>query len=403
MKKRVVVTGLGVCSSIGIGYKKFWENVKNGVSGISEVSSYDTSRHLSKMGGEITNFNPEEFLDKRKLKFISRGAQLTYVASKLAIEDSKFDKNELQRKVVGFCLGTTLGELPALEHIDRAWISSGIEFIDKTKILQFPTPNMAYFTALEYKLTGPIRVFTTACAAGNYAISHSVDLICNGEVDFCLAGGADAFSWIPFTGFNQFRSVAPEKCQPFDKNRKGMIVGEGAGIMVLESYESAKNRKVPIYAEILGCGFSCDAYHVTNTQLEGIYNCMSDALIQTGISANDIDYICAHGTGTKQNDRAEAGAINKLLGGRTMDVSVSSIKSMIGHTMGAASAIEAIVCCLVVKNDIVPPTINFETLDPECVINCVPNLSINKTVNVALNNGFAFGGNNSCLVLSKLM
>ena len=403
MKKRIVVTGLGVCSSIGIGHEVFWENLIKGTSGISQVTSFDTSNHFTHRGGEIKNFVSENFIDKRKVKFMSRGTQLAFAAVNLALHDSKLEKSELSKYKTAFCLGTTLGEHPPLLKMDRDWIRGGSLSIDQLLAFQFPTPNMASFAALEYKFRGPVRIFTTACAAGNYSISFAYDLIQNEDAQIVLAGGADAFSSVPFTGFNQFRSVASEKCQPFDKNRKGMLVGEGAGVIVLETLENALSRRSPIYAEILGYGLSCDAFHVTSTQADGIYNCMKNAIDQTGILLKSVDYICAHGTGTRHNDKVESEAINRLFGDRTKRIPVSSIKSMLGHSMGAASAIEAIACVLAVKHDLVPPTINFETPDPECAIDCVPNVARKHQVKIALNNAFAFGGNNACVVIKKIL
>jgi 3-oxoacyl-[acyl-carrier-protein] synthase II len=248
-------------------------------------------------------------------------------------------------------------------------------------------------------LSGINRIFTTACAAGNYAIGYGLDLLKLNRADMVIAGGSEAFSYLSFTGFNQVRAAAPEKCQPFDKNRKGMIVGEGAGVLLMEKLGSALKRGAAIYAEIIGYGLSCDANHMTNPDPKGLEACMQKALKESGIVNEDVDYICAHGTGTIHNDRAECTAINRLLGDRR--VPVSSIKSMLGHTMGAASSIEAIACCLAVKNDVMPPTINFEVPDPECNVDCVPVKARKHKVNIALNNGFAFGGNNSCLVIKK--
>jgi 3-oxoacyl-[acyl-carrier-protein] synthase II len=216
-----------------------------------------------------------------------------------------------------------------------------------------------------------------------------------------VTGGSDPLSKVAFTGFNQFSAVAPEKCQPFDKNRKGMMVAEGAGLVVLEPLETALSRKVKIYAEVLGYGLSCDAFHMTTSSTEGIAACMKKAIQETGIAAEHVDYISAHGTGTLTNDRNESAAIKQVFGTRYSKIPVSSIKSMLGHTMGAASAIEAITCALAVKNDVIPPTINYETPDPECDIDCVPNHSRKHSVMIALNNSYAFGGNNACLVLKK--
>jgi 3-oxoacyl-[acyl-carrier-protein] synthase II len=244
-------------------------------------------------------------------------------------------------------------------------------------------------------------MFSTACAAGNYAIGYGFDLIRAGRADIILAGGAEPLSKVAFTGFNQFSAVAPEKCQPFDKNRKGMIVAEGAGILVLESLETALKRNATVYAEILGYGLSCDGHRMTTSTVEGLASCTKKALEEAGLSVDDIDYISAHGTGTLTNDRNECAAIKEVLGWRYRDVPVSSIKSMIGHTMGAASALEAITCALAVKNNIVPPTINHETPDPECDVDCVPGTARKQKVEIALNNSYAFGGNNASLVLKK--
>jgi 3-oxoacyl-[acyl-carrier-protein] synthase II len=218
-----------------------------------------------------------------------------------------------------------------------------------------------------------------------------------------FAGASDPFSRISFTGFNQFSAVAPEKCQPFDKNRKGMMVSEGSGILVLEPLETALERNAPIYAEIIGYGLSCDAHHMTQPSVEGISHCMLRAMYEAGINHEEIDYISAHGTGTPANDRTECAAIKQVFGARYNKIPISSIKSMLGHTMGAASALEAIACTITLKNDIIPPTINYETPDPECDIDCVPNQARRHTINIALNNSYAFGGNNASLVLKKFI
>lgn len=401
MKKRIVVTGLGVLSSIGIGKEAFWDNLIKGKSGISNVTAFDTSGHTNHMGGEVKNFKPEEFINRKKVRVMGRSSQLAVASAKLALKDSGWNSNDLTQHRVGICMGTTLGELPELEKMDITWTKEGEKKVRGLSVYQFPTTNITSNIAMECKLKGPNRIFTTACASGNYAIGFGYDLIQSDEVDLVLAGGADAFSWVAFTGFSQLRSMAPEKCQPFDKNRLGMMVGEGAGVLVLEALDSALKRNATIYAEILGYGLSCDAYHMTNTQADGILSCMKNAFEETALSSEDIDYICAHGTGTRQNDKAECAAIKNLVGSRYKEVLVSSVKSMLGHTMGAASAIEAIATCLTVKNDTIPPTINYETPDPECDIDCVPNKARNQKVDIALNNGFAFGGNNACLVLSK--
>lgn len=394
MNKKIVVTGIGVISSIGIGKNAFWNNLIKGTSGISDVTSFDTSKHASHLGGEVKGFKPQ-----RHTKLMGRASQMAVSATKLALEDAGLEKKDLSSFKTSVCMGTTMGEIQSVEDADHTWIKKGLKEIDNRSIYQGSVNYIPSNIAVEFKLKGENRIFTTACAAGNYAIGYGYDLLQEDKTDIVIAGGSDAFSWIAYTGFDKVSAIAPEKCQPFDKNRKGMIPGEGAGILILETLNQAKKRKATIYAEVLGYGLSCDAYHMTNPQAEGVASCMEDALNQTNLKPDEVDYICAHGTGTLHNDRVECQAINQIFGNRK--VAVNSIKSMLGHTMGAASAIEAIACCLAIKNDIIPPTINYETPDPECDIDCVPNKARSQRVNIALNNGFAFGGNNACLVLKK--
>jgi 3-oxoacyl-[acyl-carrier-protein] synthase II len=412
MNKRVVITGLGVISSIGIGWKEFWDSLLKGKSGINPVSSFDTSNHFTHNGGEVKNFKPEEFIPKDKLNLLSRASQLALVAAKLAIEDAKLSREnypspiplpqgEGARGRVGICIGTTTGSIQVIEEIDDKLLKN--EKIERDLICQLPTHTTPAIIAKELNLNGPNFMFSTACAAGNYAIGYGYDLTRFNRADIILAGGSDPFSRISFTGFNQFSAVAPEKCQPFDKNRKGMIVAEGAGVLILEPLENALKRSAPIYAEILGYGLSCDAEHMTYPSSDGVVECMKKAMREAGIKREDVDYISAHGTGTIVNDKTECAAIKEVFGPLYKRIPVSSIKSMLGHTMGAASALEAITCALIAKNDIIPPTINFETPDPECDIDCVPNQAKRHTVNIALNNSFAFGGNNACLVIKKFI
>ncbi len=400
MNKRVVITGLGVVSSIGIGWKEFWNGLLNGKSGISPVTSFDTSKHFTHNGGEVKDFNPEDFIPLEELKTMSRANQLGLVAAKLATEDAFISQDDMAvplRK--GICIGITSGSVQVIEHINDKLIKG--EDVEQSLICQLPVHSTPAEIASHLNIQGPGYLFSTACAAGNYAIGFGYDLICLNRADIVFAGASDPFSRISFTGFNQFSAVAPQRCQPFDKNRKGMMVAEGAGILVLESLESALKRNAHIYAEILGYGLSCDANHMTQPSAEGMGSCMIKAMSSSGIRKEEVDYISAHGTGTSANDRTECSAIKEVFGERYRDIPVSSIKSMLGHTMGAASALEAISCSLVIKNDIIPPTINFETADPECDIDCVPNKSRQHVVNIALNNSYAFGGNNASLVLKK--
>lgn len=399
MNKRVVITGLGVVSSIGIGWEQFWDNLLKGTSGISAVSSFDTSKHFTHNGGEVRNFRPKEFITEERLESLNRSSQMALASTKLAFADSGIELDYLNNKTVGVSLGTTLGDAQTIEDINLLLI--GNKSIGRNNISKILTHTAPCNIAKEYRINGPVLIFTTACAAGNYAISYGYDLIRLNRADLVIAGASDPFSRIEYTGFNQLSAVAPEKCQPFDKNRKGMMVAEGAGILILESLESALQRNAHIYAEILGYGLSCDAQHMTQPSVDGVARCMINGMKEAGIMAEDVDYICAHGTGTQANDRTECAAIKQVFKDRYKQIPVSSIKSMLGHTMGAASAIEGVTCALVVKNDIIPPTINFETPDPECDIDCVPNKARKHTVNIALNNSYAFGGNNASVVVKK--
>jgi 3-oxoacyl-[acyl-carrier-protein] synthase II len=401
MSKRVVITGLGVISSIGIGWREFWQNLLKGQSGISAVTSFDTSHHFTHNGGEAKNFRPEDFIPEDRLSSLSRASQLALAGAQLAIKDAHLLKQNLTDAKTGTCIGITSGPVQAIEQINDKLIRN--EVLNTDLLRQLPVHTASAIIAKEFGLDGPNVVFSTACAAGNYAIGYGYDLIRLNRADRVIAGAADPFSRISFTGFNQFSAVAPEKCRPFDKNRKGMMVAEGAGVLVLESLENALQRKATIYAEILGYGLSCDAHHMTAASVEGIAECIRKAMREARITADDVHYVSAHGTGTLANDRAECAAIKAVFGARHNKIPLSSIKSMLGHTMGAASALEAIACSLTVKNDSIPPTINFETPDPECDVDCVPNVARKRIVNIALNNSYAFGGNNASLVLSKFI
>ncbi len=400
MSKRVVITGLGVVSSIGIGWREFWDGLLSGRSGISPVSAFDTTAYPTHFGGQVRIFEPERFIGKAQLPSMNRATQMALAAAQLAFADAALTREILAGATVGVSHGTTLGAAQAIEEVDMSLIHG--KEIRKDLISQMFTYAPPSMIAREFGCSGPHFMFSTACAAGNYAVAYGYDLIRLQRADIVFAGASDPFSRIEYTGFNQFGAVAPEKCQPFDKNRKGMMLAEGAGMLVLESLENAVRRNAPLYAEILGYGLSCDAFHMTTASVEGIAECMRKAMHEAGITPEDVDYISAHGTGTLANDRAECAAIKAVFGSLSKKIPVSSIKSMLGHTMGAASALEAIACALTLKNDIIPPTMNFETEDPECDIDCVPNQARKQTVRVALNNSYAFGGNNASLVMKKL-
>jgi len=403
MHKRIVVTGLGVVSSVGIGKDEFWKAILSGKSGISPVTSFDTKEFPNHNGGEVKNFRPEMFVSPKKIKLMGRASLLAIAASRLAIDDARLKPHEFPEEKRGICFGTTMGETQLIEQLNDAWVKAGFEALDAQLMLRSPCNTISLNLVREFDFLGPNFVITNACAAGNFSIGYACDIIKSGRAEVMLALGADAFSRIAFTGFNRMLAVATDRCQPFDKNRKGMLVGEGAGALILESLESALKRKVSIYAEVLGYGTSCDAHHMTAPSAEGMASAIRKSLKESNILTQEVNYINAHGTGTPANDREECLAIKNVFTDFARKIPVSSTKSMLGHTMGAASAIEALTCCLAVKNDAIPPTINYETPDPDCDIDCVPNISRKIKVNIALNNASAFGGNNACVVLKKMV
>ena len=402
-RPRVVVTGLGVVSSIGIGWQAFWDSLLASRSGVSEVTSFDTTDFPVHRGGEVREFHPEEFISPVRLKRYNRASQFAIAAAKMAIADANLDLSIIPPQRIGVAIGTTMAEAQAIEAMDSEWLDHdhNESQIHSRLIPQYPANVIGAHVALELGCYGPNMLLATACAAGNYALAYAFDSLQLGKTDVMLAGGADAFSRIAFMGFNRLFAMAPERCQPFDKNRKGIMLGEGCGILILERYESAIARQAPIYAEILGYGMSCDASHMTIPSLEGVKQVMVNALNNADLSPSDVDYINAHGTGTPMNDWTECAAIQAVFGSEASAPAVSSTKSMIGHAMGAASALEAVACVLAVRYDHLPPTINFDEPDPQCKIDCVPNNSRRHVVKIALNNSFAFGGNNACLVVRK--
>ncbi len=396
MKNRVVVTGIGPLTPIGSGRDAFWNAVVAGTDGSDEVQKFDTSIYRFHRACEVKNFVAPGIVGDP-----GPATVFAVAATELALQDAGLD---LPLGEVGLAIGTTGGEIPVLEHINRVRFKDGEDAVDRHEFEKYPVHVISTNVARHFGFTGPNLVVPTACAAGNYAIAIGRDWIQSGRVDRVLAGGVDPLSRVTFTGFGRMFAIAPDRCRPFDKNRKGITPGEGAAMLVLESLELAKKRGAKIYAEVIGCGFSCDAYHPTMPHPDGMGArlAMERALQDAGLSRDAVDYISAHGTGTPANDKIEANAICNVMGEHAPKVKVSSIKSMIGHTMGAASAIEAVACALAIDTGIIPPTINHETPDPECNLDIVPNQARTTAVSVALNNAYAFGGNNSCVAFAKV-
>jgi 3-oxoacyl-[acyl-carrier-protein] synthase II len=321
----------------------------------------------------------------------------------MALEDAGIDLGGADRHRIGVSMGTTSGEPLYVERYNDIRKAEGVDAIPGDILPRYPCHVIPTHVAIEFDLHGPCMMIPTACAAGNYAIGYGFDLIRTGRVDLMLAGGADAFSRITYMGFARLGAIAPERCQPFDKKRKGMVPGEGSAMLVLEPLEAARSRGAKIYAEVLGYGVSCDSHHMTaaHPQGDGAIRAMEAAMREAGVGADDIDYISAHGTGTPTNDRVESLAVRTLFGERAAGVPMSSIKSMLGHTMGAASAIEAAACAMALDTGWIPPTINYETPDPECDLDYVPNQARKTDPRVILNNAYAFGGNNASLCLTR--
>lgn len=400
-QQRIVVTGLGVVSSLGIGWRPFWDSLLAGRSGIKKIAYVDTTDFPTHYGGEVVNFDPLQFMPEPVAHHLGRGTQFAIAATAMALQDASWPADNLRDRKVGVCFGTTMADIQALESMNGAWVHLGDKRIASALVPQYPSCTMSANVAKHFSLAGPNLMIPTACAAGNYAISYATDLLRNGRADIMIAGGIDPFSRIAFTGFSRLYALAPERCQPFDANRQGTMVGEGAGIVILEPLERARARGATIYAEVSGYGLSCDGHHMTIPEVDGVSRVMRTALEDAQIEPDDVDYISAHGTGTPANDRTECAAIRAVFGSHTDHMPVSSIKSMLGHTMGAASALEAIACILAIHTNHIPPTINHDTDDPECAVDCVPNIGRPHRVTIALNNSFAFGGNNACVAFRR--
>jgi 3-oxoacyl-[acyl-carrier-protein] synthase II len=403
MDRRIVVTGIGVITPIGTGREPFWRNLLEGRCGIGPVQSFETSGYKVHCGAEVRDFHGEEYFLNLDAAHLGRASQFAIAAARLALTDAGVEIGSLDLKRAGVSMGTTSGEPLEVERFDDSYISKSLDRIGPEFLARYPCHVIAAHIASELNFAGVNTMFPTACAAGNYAIAHALDVLRAGRADLMLAGGSDAFSRITFTGFARLGAVAPEICQPFDRFRQGMIPGEGAGLLVLEPLDRARKRRARIYAEVAGYGLSCDAHHMTAAHPagDGAARAMQRALTDSRTRPEDVSYISAHGTGTATNDRLETMAVKSLFKDAAYRIPISSIKAMLGHTMGAASAIEAAVCALAIFYGRVPPTINLTAPDPMCDLDYVPNYAREQHVNVAMNNAYAFGGNNASVVLRR--
>lgn len=393
----VVITGIGLVTPIGTGVDDFWANLLAGKSGFSEVESFDTSAYRTHLGGEIKGF---EFDGQPGY---GRATQFAITATRLGLKDAGLTQDDLDPAQTGVVMGTTSGEPNLIEQFNDLDFDNQLNELGDVFVRNYPSNHIPGFVASElgvYGAGGPVML-PVACAAGNCAIGHASDLLRNGEADLVLAGGSDSFSRLTYTGFHGLLAIAPERCQPFDKNRHGMMPAEGGAMLVLERRSGAEARGARIYAEVAGYGISCDAFHMTGSDKDGrgASRAMEKAFEQACVSPDEIDYISAHGTGTKSNDYHETLAAKRFFGERAYKTPMSSIKSMLGHTMGAASAIEAAACALAITNSVIPATQNLEEADPDCDLDYVPNESREMKVNVAMNNAYAFGGTNASLIL----
>jgi 3-oxoacyl-[acyl-carrier-protein] synthase II len=399
-KRRVVITGIGVISSVGVGKEAFWQGLIAGKSGMSEVDAFDTSEFPCRRGGQVRGFDPQRYLSAESIKRMGASSQFAVAAARMAVEDSRLNGNmEPERTAVA--MGTTNGEAPVIEKICSIWAANDdYEEIDPDLIAKYPQHLISANVACEFGAAGPVVMMPNACSAGNWAIGFGSDLIKSDQADVVLAGGCDSLSRVAFLGFNRSFAMAPQMCQPFDKNRKGLMAGEGAGVLVLESLDQAQRRGARIYAEVAGYGVSCDTYHITgpDPQGKGAVKATMNALKSSGLAPEEIDYVSAHGTGTKPNDRVETLATKKVFGDRAREIPMSSIKSMIGHSFGAASAIEAAAGAMVIETGMLPPTINYQEPDPDCDLDYVPNVAREHKVDALLSNAYAFGG--TCAVLA---
>lgn len=398
-RNRVVITGMGAVTSIGTGADAFARALFRGKSVVTEISAFDPAGFAYKNGCEIDAFHDAPWVGETRGDLWGRTSHLAVAAAKMAVRDAGLNPGRLSEKGCDVYIGTTDGESQVIDELTGQWLARGFENASPDLFAKLSPNNLSAGIAREFRLKGTAVTMSTACAAGNYAIGYGYDAICSGEQEYVLCGGADSVCRKTFAGFYRLGTIAPDVCQPFSKDRKGILTGEGAGVLLLESLESAESRGAPIYAEVLGYGMNCNADHMTRPNRKRIVECIELAHKNAGIHPADVDYICAHGTGTVSNDQAESGAIRDVFDPGPPPA--SSIKSMIGHTMGAASALASIACVKAIEKGLIPPTINFEAPDPECHIDCVPNRARAKELGIVQNHGFAFGGNNCIIILGK--
>ena len=410
MKRRIVVTGVGIISPLGTGIEKNWKGIIEGKSGIRYITRFDASTFPVKIAGEVPDFNPEEYIEKKEVKKMDTFIHYALAASIMAVKDAGLEVTSENAERVGVYIGSGIGGLPAIEHWHNVLNEKGPGRITPFFIPMVIINLASGQVSIQLGAKGPNSCAVTACATGNNSIGDAFKIIERGDADVMIAGGTESvISPLCVAGFSAMKALSirnhtPEKAsRPFDKDRDGFVLGEGAGIVVLEEMELAKKRGARIYAEIIGYGMTADAFHMTTPapEGEGAVRCMNMALKSGAINYEDVDYINAHGTSTPVGDAAETMAIKKVFKDRAKKLAVSSTKSMTGHLLGAAGGIEAVITVLSIYHSIMPPTINYETPDPECDLDYVPNSAREKKIKVAMSNSFGFGGTNATLVFKR--
>ncbi len=410
MRKRVVITGLGCISPLGNDPQTLWENIQAGRSGVGPITLYDASEFSTRIAAEVKGFDPVSMFSQREARRMDRFSQFAVVASKQAVENAGLEITDANRDRIGVIIGTGIGGIKTIYEQIIVMHQRG-----PSKVSPFLVPMMLPDTgpgmvAIYMGLRGPNLAVITACATGTNAVGEAVENIRRGQSDVMLAGGSDAaivpiaMAGLGVMGALSERNDAPQQAsRPFDLNRDGFVMGEGAGIVVLESLEFAQTRGARILAEVSGYGSTCDAYHISAPAENGsgAARCMQVALQHAGLTPADIHYINAHGTSTQLNDKSETAAVKMVFGTQAWQVPISSTKSMTGHLLGAAGALETVICVKALEHQVIPPTINYETPDPECDLDYVPNTARTAVMEHVMSNSFGFGGHNATIILTR--
>lgn len=402
MSERVFITGIGVLSGIGTGFDAFSSALQEGRNGIRQITAFDTAAVRGRLGCEVRDFDPTQHFDAHTLRRMDRCSQFALVAARQAMAMAGIDRNSFDPAQVGVSLGTTLGGMINATEYYEALARTGRRRV--TRLHDYPLYSAGARIIGEWGFTGPNWAFSTACSSGNVAIGYAADLIRHQRLALVLAGGVDTMAKMTVAGFNAMRNVSDAAIRPFDRDRNGVILGEGGAILCLESEQSVRQRGAQPIAEVAGYGMSNDAYHMTAPDAtgRGPALAMARALARARIEPSQIGYVNAHGTGTRHNDEIETRAIRKVFGNHADGLPVSSTKSMHGHALGAAGALEAVAVIAGMQDGFIPPTINFQTPDPRCNLDCVPNSARRQRHELAMSNNFGFGGNNCVLILKRV-